>query len=155
MLKLLLCVVIVLCSTLVGFSYSTKLFTRKKVLESFVLELKNAKTKMRYSSNELYKIFENNFMNYNFYENIPFDMQWNDMLKDYSKVLTKTDIDLLSNFGKILGTSDLNGEISNIDMHINLINAQILHSQKCIESKSKVYRTLGLSSGLAVAIILI
>ena len=155
MFKLLLCIVIVLCSTAVGFSFSAKLFTRKKILELFVLELKNAKTKMRYSSNELHKIFENNFMNYNFCGNMPFHKQWNDMLNNYSKVLTKADIYLLSNFGKALGTSDLNGELSNIDMHINLLNAQILQSQNCIDCKSKVYRTLGLSSGLAVAIILI
>lgn len=155
MFKLLLCIVIVLCSTAVGFSFSAKLFTRKKILELFVLELKNAKTKMRYSSNELHKIFENNFMNYNFCGSTPFHNQWNDMLNYYSKVLTKADIDLLSNFGKALGTSDLNGELSNIDMHINLLNAQISESQNCIDSKSKVYRTLGLSSGLAVAIILI
>lgn len=155
MLKLLLCIVIVLCSTLVGFSFSTKLFARKTVLESFVVELKNAKTKMRYSSNELYKIFENNFMNYNFCENIPFDKQWNEMLKMYSDVLSKTDIKLLSDIGKSIGTSDLNGEISNIDMYITLLDAQISYSQKCIETKSGVYRTLGLSLGLALAIILI
>ncbi|MBQ8539291.1 MAG: stage III sporulation protein AB [Ruminococcus sp.] len=155
MFKLILCIVIILCSTLVGFSYSSKLFERKRVLESFVLELKNAKTRMRYSSNELYKIFENNFMKYSFCENIPFINQWDDMLKGYSKLLTKQDFKLLYDFGKTLGTTDLNGEISNIDMYITLLDKQILHSQKCIDSKSGVYKTLGLSLGLAVAIILI
>ena len=155
MLKLILCIVVVFSFTLVGFSCSSKLLVRKKVLESFVLELKNAKTLMRYSSNELYKIFKNNFMQYEFCGSVPFVNQWDDMLKVYSKVLIKQDLDILSNFGKSLGTSDLNGEMSNIDMYLTLLDAQISHSQSIIDSKSKVYKTLGISLGLAVAIILI
>lgn len=155
MFKLPLCVLIVLCSTLVGFSYSSKLFARKRILERFVLELKNVKTAIRYSSKELYNVFDNSFLNYKFISDKPFHTQWEDMLKNYTKTLLKADIEILNNFGKALGKSDLSGELSNIDMYITLLESQITHAQQCIETKSGVYKTLGLTLGLAVAIILI
>lgn len=155
MFKLLLCILIVLCSTLVGFSYSSKLSARKRLLDSFVLELKNVKTIIRYSSKELHTVFENSFINYKFCDDKPFSEQWNDMLKMYSKILNASDMEILINFGKTLGTSDLSGEISNIEMYIALLYSQISQAQQSIETKSGVYKTLGLSLGLAVAIILI
>lgn len=155
MFKLLLCLLIILCSTLVGFSYSSKLSARKKNLESFVLELKNVKTIIRYSSKELHKIFENSFIDYKFSADKPFSEQWEDMLKLYSKILCPSDIEILSSLGRTLGTSDLCGELSNIEMYISLLNSQISQAQQSIDTKSGVYKTLGLSLGLAVAIILI
>ncbi len=155
MFKLLLCILIVLCSTLVGFSYSSKLSARKKTLESFVLELQNVKTIIRYSSKELYKVFENSFIDYKFSDDKPFSEQWKDMLKMYSRILYPSDIEILSSLGKTLGTSDLSGELSNIDMYISLLSSQISQAQQSIDTKSGVYKTLGLSLGLAVAIILI
>lgn len=154
-LKLLLCLLIVLCSTLVGFSYSSKLYNRKKILESFELEFKNIKTVIRYSSKELYKIFENSFIDYQFNDEEPFSVQWEEMLESYSKTLTYSDIEILSNFGRTLGTSDLAGELNNIDMYLALLYSQISQAKQNIDTKSSVYKTLGLTLGLAVAIILI
>ena len=120
-----------------------------------MLELKNAKTVIRYSSKSLSNVFSSSFMDYPFCDDSPFYNQWEDMLKKYSKTLSCEDVQILLGFGKSIGTSDVSGELSNIDMYINLLQAQINEAQNIIETKSNIYKTLGLSLGLAIAIILI
>lgn len=155
MIKLILCIVVVLSSTLVGFSFSSRLSSRKSILEAFVIELKNCATQIRYSSGDLSQIFSNNFMSYSFSDSKPFYQQWTDMLSTYSKVLTKKDIEVLTDFAHTLGTCDIAGEINNIELHIEMLNAQITDAQSQITTKSKLYKTLGVSLGLVVAILLI
>lgn len=155
MIKLILCMIVVVCSTMVGYSCSSKLYERKKILENFVLLLKNYSTQIRYNSPDLSTIFADNFMNYTFCDDKPFGHQWTQMLTGYKKVLTKEDISLLTEFSKTVGTSDELGEQRNIDMYIELISANIEKASDDITQKSKLYRTLGLSLGLVVAILLI
>lgn len=155
MVKALLCIIVVLSSTYIGFNYSTALYRRKSVLESFELELRNCSTKIRYNSFELSKVFENSFMGYSFDDKRPFSEQWCEMLVSYSKILSEEDIGILTDFSKNVGTYDITGEISNIDMYIELIKAQINEADLNIKSKSKLYKTLGVSFGLAIAILLI
>lgn len=155
MFKLLLCIVFIMSSTVVGFAYSNKLYKRKSTLEDFVVALTNCSTQMRYTSHSLSKIFADSFIEYSFCDNKPFAPQWTDMLKDYSNILTRDDISLLSNFSHTLGTCDTLGELSNIDMYIELIRKNISDAQNDIEQKSKLYKTLGLSLGLVVSILII
>ncbi len=155
MFKLILCLLIVCCSTLVGFSYSSKLYSRKRILESFVLELENAKNAVRYSNKNVFELFKNSFFGYLFLCDKPFCVQWNDMLSQFSATLTIKDIEILTKFGEVLGTSDLSGELNNFDMYISLLETQIADSTSVIEVKGKTYKVLGLSAGLVIAIILI
>ena len=76
------------------------------------------------------------------------------MLKIYENELSKKDIEMLSSFAKNLGTSDLDGEINNLNMYIELLNNSIKEAQNNINLKSKLYRTLGMSFGLALSIML-
>ncbi len=155
MLKLILCVTLVLSSTVIGFSYSNRLYQRKKVLESFVLELKNCSTQMRYTSYSLSQIFSDNFMGYKFTDDKPFVLQWADMLNSYTNILSPDDILVLKNFSQTLGTSDTLGEQNHIDMYMELLKANIANAEHDIEQKSKLYKTLGLSLGLVIAILII
>ncbi len=155
MLKLILCMVIVVSSTLGGFYFSNKLSKRKTVLESFELELMNTSTKIRYNCTALSRVFENNFMGYTFDDSRPFSVQWCEMLKGYINILTGEDIRVLSDFSKNVGTLDLSGELSNINLYIELIRERIKDAEKNIETKSKLYQTFGASLGLCIAILLI
>ncbi len=155
MFKMLLCIVIVTCATLIGFSYSSKLYKRKAVLQNFVLELRKCSTQMRYVSPQLSQIFSDNFMNYNFSDSMPFYSQWTDMLDGYSDVLSKNDIATLNAFAKNLGTTDTIGELNNIELYTEMLEKNIENAQNDIDKKSKLYKTLGLSAGITVSILLI
>jgi stage III sporulation protein AB len=69
--------------------------------------------------------------------------------------LKKEDEEILVSFGKMLGASDLEGQIKNIRLTLNQLKMQ---EQKAEESKKKnesMYRSLGILGGLALVIILI
>lgn len=155
MFKIILCMIVVICSTMVGYSYSMKLQKRKKVLGSFVLELKKCSAQIRYSCRSLSSIFVDNFMNVVFTDEEPFEVQWNEMLKNYQKILDDEDVNILSEFAKILGTSDVTTEITNIDMYVEMLQLRIADADNNILLKGKLYKTLGFSLGLTIAILMI
>ncbi len=155
MFKLLLCIAIVASSSLLGFSFSNSLYRRKSVLEDFLLQIKNCSTKIRYSSGNLCEIFNNCFIGFRFSPEKPFHEQWSEMLSGYSKILSDEDIKLLTDFSENLGTYDVSGELSNISMYIEMLYEQIEKADSDIKEKSKLYKTLGMTFGLAVAILLV
>jgi stage III sporulation protein AB len=69
--------------------------------------------------------------------------------------LKKEDEEIIVSFGKLLGASDLEGQVKNIRLTLNQLKMQ---EQKAEESKKKnesMYKSLGILSGLAIVIILI
>ena len=155
MFKIMLCIIIVASSSAAGFYYSHKLYDRKRILQNFVLELKKCSTLINYTSDALYKIFDGNFMNYEFSENVSFEAQWIEMLSVYKDKLKAEDIDCLGAFGRSLGTSDVNSEQKNIMMYIEMLNKCISDAENDILVKSKLYRIYGFSIGVTVSILLI
>ena len=55
----------------------------------------------------------------------------------------------------MLGVTDLQGQISQIELTQSLLNSQIKEAQEEKVKNSKMYKTLGITVGLAVGIILI
>jgi len=155
LIKTIMLLLVVMCSTLVGFSVSNKLYKRKSILESFLLLIKNSATKIRYTNSTLATIFSDNFMDFNFDEETSFSSQWNEMLNEYNKILKTDDIKILRDFGSKLGTTDVLGEEKNIEMYLELLNEKINDASDCIQKKSKLYKTLGLSAGITVSILLL
>ncbi len=90
-----------------------------------------------------------------FDEEIPFLLQWDKMLEKYTNILNSSDIKILHDFGFTLGTTDVIGEEKNIEMYLLLLNEKIVEANECIQKKSKLYKTLGLSTGLTVSILLL
>lgn len=69
--------------------------------------------------------------------------------------LNKEDEEILVSFGKLLGSSDLEGQIKNIRLTLSQLKLQ---EQKAEESRAKnegMYRSLGILGGIAVVIVLI
>ena len=69
--------------------------------------------------------------------------------------LQKEDIDVLKSLGKMLGNTDLEGQVSQIDLTINLLKEQIKQATEEKNKNSKLYKTLGIATGLTMAIILV
>ena len=69
--------------------------------------------------------------------------------------LNKEDIESLKNFGKMLGKTDKEGQISRLELTKTFIEMQIEKAKTEEEKNSKLYKTLGVVVGLAFVIILI
>lgn len=69
--------------------------------------------------------------------------------------LNKEDIESLKNFGKMLGKTDKEGQISRLELTKTFIEMQIEKAKAEEEKNAKLYKTLGAVVGLAFVIILI
>ncbi|WP_027627774.1 stage III sporulation protein SpoIIIAB [Ruminiclostridium cellobioparum] len=84
------------------------------------------------------------------------DMAWDKAVNEYySKLsLNREDRAILITFGKMLGNSDLEGQLNNIRLVSSQLKLQEAKSEEMKRKNEKMYRTLGVLSGLALAIIL-
>lgn len=69
--------------------------------------------------------------------------------------LKTEDIKIIENLGKILGKTDKEGQVSQIELTSTFLQSQISKAEKEEEKNAKLYKTLGVTVGLAFVIILI
>ena len=77
------------------------------------------------------------------------------MLKSYLKLLDIKDIEVLTEFGECIGTNDVTGEMNNIELYLSLLNECVQNAEQDIKNKSRLYKTLGLSLGIVISILLV
>ncbi|MCI8832759.1 MAG: hypothetical protein HFJ18_03035 [Clostridia bacterium] len=58
-------------------------------------------------------------------------------------------------FGKILGQTDLQGQIGKVKLTLDFLETQIQHAQTEENKNKKLYKTLGVLTGMGLVIILI
>ena len=80
---------------------------------------------------------------------------WNKSIEKSNTYLNKEDIENIKNFGKMLGKTDKEGQVSHLELSRTFIEIQIEKARKEEEKNSKLYKTLGVVCGLALVIILI
>ena len=80
---------------------------------------------------------------------------WNKSLDEANTSLKKEDIQNIKSLGKILGQTDKEGQLSNIEVTESFIEMQITKAKKEEEKNAKMYKTLGIILGMAIVIILI
>lgn len=80
---------------------------------------------------------------------------WEETLKEEVHNLNKEDITVLKNLSKMLGQTDLEGQLSEIEVVNEFLNAQLENAIEERKKNERMYRTLGLVCGLTIAIILI
>ena len=68
--------------------------------------------------------------------------------------ITNEDKIVLNNLGKMLGKTDLNGQLNQIEMTEDFLNEQIIKAEKEMNKNEKLYKTLGMLLGLTIVIIL-
>ena len=69
--------------------------------------------------------------------------------------LNKQDIEIIKDFGKILGQTNLQGQLGKVKLTLGFLENQIKEAQEEENRNKKLYKTLGLLTGVGLVIILI
>ncbi|MBR2279801.1 MAG: stage III sporulation protein AB [Ruminococcus sp.] len=162
MVKYLGLILIVITGFGAGFYYSLRLKNRFEFLSAFKDFLSTLETNMRYNCSDIFTIVKNSapdmlrnvFIND---ENPDFQRYWKSCISSVPKryALKKEDYNLFYEFGRILGTTDIDGQLNHIKLYRELLNNNIDNSLKELKQKSKLSKLLGLFAGLSLALILL
>lgn len=68
---------------------------------------------------------------------------------------SKEDMDMIFSFGKVLGYLDKQQQMNNIEIAVSYIEHTQHYLEKKAEKNSKIYRSMGILSGLLIAVVLI
>lgn len=80
---------------------------------------------------------------------------WDIAVDTNSLNINDEDKNILKNLSKLLGKTDIDGQISQIELTSKFLDEQIEKAEKERTKSEKMYRTLGMVIGLAIVIILI
>ena len=154
-LKLLLCILIIFCGAVIGLHFSQRLIRRRDVLQGFDKLFHRAMIQIAYNAGNLCEVFSENFADHPFSHSVPFDVQWLRFIDSFRLILSKDDLDVLSDFTKGLGAADCASQQRHITLYVRLLQEHIESAQEDIRTKSKMYRLVPLSAGIVIALMMI
>lgn len=158
---------VIVSSSLIGRFLSKKYIYRVEELEDIKNALNIFKSKIKFTYEPIPEIFEQISKNTSknvskifkvAIENMKKDnanIAWEKAIEETETNLKKEDKNILKTLSKLLGQTDSEGQISQIELTQNFLDKQI---REAIESKTKnekLYSKLGITIGLAIAIILV
>ena len=157
---------IFISSTFIGILIAKTYKNRVRDLEEIKNALNMLETKMKFTYEPIPEIFREISKNMkqgvsdiflkaseNMKEHVA-GTAWN-MALDSSKTNMKDeDIDILKRLNKLLGKTDIEGQISEINLTNSFLDKQIEKAIKEQEKNEKLYKTLGMITGLTMVIIL-
>ena len=80
---------------------------------------------------------------------------WENCIQDADISIKQEDKDILKKLGKLLGQTDVEGQISEIEVTENFLDMQIENAEEEKRKNQKIYKTLGVVAGLVFVIILV
>ncbi len=146
---------------LTGIYLSLRLKFRFEFLSSFKGFMSNLETNIRFSSRDIFELIKasapENISGIFGDERTEFYTYWENTIKNIPSryALKKEDLNLLAQFGHMLGTTDIEGQLNHISLYKELIETNIENSKKELNEKSRLYKLLGLFAGIAAALLLI
>lgn len=166
-LKSILYMLVLLSSTSIGALLSQKYQKREEELKDFKTAFIMFKTKICYTYEPLQEIFKDISKNIQSKTKIVFEKtikymkeknateSWNLALEETTTNLTKEDKKALSTLGKLLGKTNIEGQINEINLSLEFLETQIENARQEKEKSAKLYKTLGAIAGIGIVIILI
>lgn len=158
-----------LTSSLIGILYSKKYTNRVNDLQEIKRALNMFKTKIKFTYEPIPDAFKEIAISIN--ENIAKILKkasqymkedtvqnaWEKSIQEEKNntSLTEEDIQIIKKLSTLLGTTDLEGQVNNIDLINEIIDKQIEQARTEKNKNEKLYKTLGAGIGLAISIILI
>ncbi len=155
--------------TYIGNLYSKKYINRERELEKLRGMLNIFKSKIKFTGLTIQEIFNQIYEDnqdlvgkiFNDASKYMDDMSakdgWTRALKESNNRLSlnKEDFIALESLGKMLGNTDIDGQVSQIELTEKLIEDQIENAKIEKSKNSKLYKTLGITVGLTAVILLI
>ena len=157
---------IFISSTFIGILIAKSYKNRVSDLEEMKNALNILKTKMKFTYEPIPEIFKQISQNTKAsiskifldasqkMKNTSAGEAWKDALNSSKTYMKKEDINILNGLNKLLGKTDIDGQISEIELTNNFLDRQIEKATKEQEKNEKLYKTLGMITGLAIVIIL-
>ena len=165
MLKILLCLIVVICATMLGNWFSAKVVRRTKELLTIVETLIKIKNYISFEQSEIRRIVCESFASAQGFENLKncdeenqdFLLWWQNEVQKLSTTaaLNKEDILLLMRFGEKLGVTDMQGQILNCELYIRLFSERLQGAKDSEYKNVRLYRVLGFSAGCTVTLVLL
>lgn len=147
-------IIILLLSSYLGITISNKYKNRVIELKEIKKALNMFETKIKYTYETVPDIF------LEISENLPYNIStifkiasenmkhiiakeaWVQAVETSKTNMTKEDIDIIKGLGKLLGKTDIDGQISQIELTDKFVDAQIEKAKKEYEKNEKLYKTL-------------
>ena len=165
--KIFLLVLIIVSSSYIGILFSKKYANREKEIKQMKTALNMFATKIKYTYEPIPSLFMEiankiggnignvfSLASTRMKEDSAGDA-WEKALDDVNHNLSKEDITILKNLSKLLVETDLEGQISQIEVVNEFLTSQLEDANEERRKNEKMYRTLGIVTGLTIAIILI
>ena len=166
-LKYILLIFIFSLSTTIGIVISKMYENRVRELKEFKNILNILKTKIKFTYEPLAEIFKQiskenetniekifgkmaNQIKYGQTSEI-----WTNCIQEADISINQEDKDILKKLGKLLGQTDVEGQVSEIEVTQNFLDIQIEKAEEEKKKNQKLYKTLGIVAGLVFVIILI
>ena len=165
--KYIMLFLIFISANLIGKKKKKKYTDRLQELEEMKNALNIFKSKIKFTYQPIPEIFEeiSNNSNRNIsnifkssrenMENLSAEEAWIKAIEESKNNLTKEDKNTLKMLSKLLGQTDVNGQISQIEITENFLETQIKQAQEEKQKNEKLYIRLGTTIGLVIVIILI
>ena len=162
MLKFIGILLIIISSFSVGWYFSFRLKLRYEFLLSFRDFISTLETNIRYNSGEIIPLIKSSapksiskFFMKDDVNN--FSAYWSECIENIPQLyaLKNEDYNLMFEFGRMLGTTDIEGQLNHINLYKELIKSNLDNSELELKQKSKLSKLLGLFAGLAAALLLI
>lgn len=166
-LKYIMLLLVFATSFLLGNLISKKYILRVKELKEIKNALNIIENKIKFTYEPLSEVFiqtsklvSNNIANIfidatNNMKTLGAEEAWNRSVERTNTNLSAEDIENIKSFGKLLGKTDKEGQISQLELTKTFIEMQIEKAKLEENKNAKTYKTLGVIVGLAFVIILI
>ena len=159
--------VIIAVTSFAGCFFSSALKIRLVNLKKINFLIDEIIIHLRYKASTVYEITDclarnERFSDFNFLNritsdnNIPFQQNWSNAIKAQPpSSLRASDLEILADIGKNLGTSDIEGQLSMLSLQRAELETLIASAEKECEKKSKLYRSFGVLAGAFISVMLI
>lgn len=158
-------VLIVSACFLTGYSMARNLSVRRDFLKNLIVFLSSLSTNLRYNSSDIFTLVslcarDDELSYFRFDDtliNQPFETMWAEKVSSLPKSLSlkKSDKELLYEFGRELGKTDVDGQLKHIELYKTVFEKQLSSAEEDINKKSKLYKTMGFFVGVSAVLVMI
>lgn len=168
MIKTLGIIILIFCTSAIGYQASLKLSMRKKFFENYISFLEFFKAQIsfaslafseileRFAPKDEFKIFKK-LLKETLKKEKEISKAWDHSILRVKDVfgLTSSDISIISVFGEEIGVTDIKNQLNLCNTHIHFAQEHFKEAKARKNQMSRLYITLGLWSGLAFSILLL